>query len=238
MKRVLVPKAAPGAVRLEGPRFHHLSVVQRVAVGDAVEVFDGEGQVFDATVEALDGAAVTLRLSGARRVLAPRRVVVVQGLPKAEKLELVLQKGTELGASAFLPAQARRSVARLDGKEAQKLARFRRIVEEAARQCGRADVPEVLTPCALEAADVTGAAMLVLDEAEKAVPLSMALDALPADAPLALVVGPEGGLDRAEVQALVSRGARTVTLGPRILRTETAALAALAVIRHRDGQLG
>jgi 16S rRNA (uracil1498-N3)-methyltransferase len=238
MKRVLLPGAASGRVSLEGPRVHHLAVVQRVTTGERLEVFDGEGQVFDATVVSVGDGVMTLELGEARRVEAPRRIVVVQGLPKADKLELVLQKGTELGASAFLPAEARRSVARLEGKVDQKLARWRRIVEEAARQCGRADVPEVLTPVALEDVELAGAATLVLDEAERAVPLSVAVAALDADTPIALVVGPEGGLDRHEVDTLVARGAVAVTLGPLILRTETAALAALSVIRHLDGHLG
>ncbi|MCU0697284.1 MAG: 16S rRNA (uracil(1498)-N(3))-methyltransferase [Myxococcaceae bacterium] len=238
MKRVLVPSAAPGRVRLTAARFHHLAVVQRVSVGEALEVFDGAGQVFPATVEQLGADFVELGLLEPRRLPAPRRVVVVQGLPKADKLELVLQKGTELGAAAFLPAQARRSVVRLDGKVEQKLERWRRIVEEAARQCGRADVPEVLPPCPLEAVTLANTTVLVLDEAERSLPLSLALDAVAPDAPVALVVGPEGGLDRAEVDALTARGARAVTLGPLVLRTETAALAALAVIRHLDGQLG
>jgi 16S rRNA (uracil1498-N3)-methyltransferase len=238
MKRVLLPGAVTGRVSLKGPRVHHLAVVQRVTTGERLEVFDGDGQVFDATVVSASEKAMTLELGEPRRVPAPRRVVVVQGLPKADKLELVLQKGTELGALGFLPAEARRSVARLDGKVDQKLARWRRIVEEAARQCGRADVPEVMTPMALEDVELVGAATLVLDEAERAVPLSVALSGLAADTPIALIVGPEGGLDRHEVDTLVARGAVAVTLGPLILRTETAALAALAVIRHLDGHLG
>jgi 16S rRNA (uracil1498-N3)-methyltransferase len=238
MKRVLVPQAAPGRVQLDGARFHHLAVVQRISVGDTLEVFDGTGQVFPATVERLGEGAMTLLLGEGRQVPAPRRVVVVQGLPKADKLELVLQKGTELGASAFLAAEARRSVARLDGKVGPKTERWRRIVEEAARQSGRADVPEVLAPCRLEDVRLPDTTVLVLDEAERLRSLSMAVAALAPNAPLALAVGPEGGLDRAEVDALVSRGALPVTLGPLVLRTETAALAALAIIRHLDGELG
>lgn len=238
MKRVFVPGAASGALELTGPAFHHLAIVLRVKEGDALEVFDGHGQAFDARVVAVKEGALTLQLGDARAMPAPRRVTVVQGLPKADKLELVLQKGTELGASAFLPAAARRSIVKLEGKEEKKLERWRRIVEEAARQCGRADVPEVLQPCSLDALSLPGTAVLVLDEAEKALPLSRALEALSADQPLALVIGPEGGLDRDEVTALVARGAQAVTLGKNVLRTETAALAALAVIRHLEGLLG
>lgn len=238
MKRVFVPGAATGVTRLTGPAFHHLAVVLRVRAGEALEVFDGRGHAFDAAVTQVNDDALTLTLGPARAMPAPRRVTLVQGLVRAEKLELVLQKGTELGASAFLPATARRSVVKLEGKEPKKLERWRRIVEEAARQCGRADVPEVLPVVALDAVVLPDTTVLVLDEEERAVSLSQAVRALDATRAVALVIGPEGGLERAEVAALVARGTQPVTLGGNVLRTETAGLAALAVIRHLEGLLG
>lgn len=238
MRRLLVPTIAPGLVRVDGPRARHLATVLRVKPGDAVEVFDGQGSSSDAIVEALDDGAVTLKLGPTRATTPMRKVTVVQGLPKGDKLELVLQKGTELGATAFVPAPARRSVAKLDDKIEKKLERWRRIVEEAARQSGRSDVPEVLAPVKLEAVSFPGALVLVLDEEERARSLSLAVAPLAPDHPLVLVIGPEGGLDRAEVDALQARGALPVSLGHLVLRTETAALAALTVIRHLDGVLG
>jgi 16S rRNA (uracil1498-N3)-methyltransferase len=194
--------------------------------------------VFDAKVVSVDADGLTVQLGAPRAVPPPRRVTVIQGLPKADKLELVLQKGTELGASAFWPVAMKRCVVKLEGKEEKKLERWRRIVEEAARQCGRADVPEVLDPVQVSEAAMTETTVLVLDEAERSLPLSDAVRSVGASRSLALVIGPEGGLDRSEVDALVAHGALTVTLGPNVLRTETAALAALAVIRHLDGLLG
>lgn len=238
MKRVLVPSAASGTVRLTGPAHHHLAVVLRVKAGEALEVFDGRGAAFDATVTGVEEGALTLELGPARAMPAPRRVTLVQGLIRGEKLELVLQKGTELGASAFIPAAAKRSVVKLDGKEPKKLERWRRIVEEAARQSGRADVPAVLEPVTLDALSLPDTTVLLLDEEERALSLSQAVRSLDPDRPIALVIGPEGGLDRAEVGALVGRGALPVTLGGNVLRTETAGLAALSVIRHLDGLLG
>lgn len=239
MKRMLVPGAAEGRLQLTGAGFHHLAVVLRAGIGDVIEAFDGAGTSFTAKVLTIEDTFVTLQLSEPRVAALPRRVTVVQGLPKADKLELVLQKGTELGASAFLPAPAIRSVARLEGKLDSKLERWRRIIEEAARQCGRADVPHLLEPTPLSAFSLPDTTVLVLDEVSDAtIPLSHCVRALPSDRPLALVIGPEGGLDRAEVEALTSRGAQRVTLGKNVLRTETAALAALSVIRHLDGWLG
>ncbi len=240
MIRLLVPGASEGQVSVDGPRLHYLLTVLRVRAGDSLEVFDGEGSAFDAKVVSLGQLGGSLLLSGKREAPRPRSITIVQGLPKAEKLELVLQKGTELGASAFAPAACARSVVKLDGKEEAKLARWQRIVEEAARQCGRATVPLVLAPRPLLAAVAAlpgEPAVLVLDEEERALPLSTAVASVGAR-PLALVIGPEGGLTREEVNALRAKGAIGVTLGRLVLRTETAALAALAVLRHLDGELG
>jgi 16S rRNA (uracil1498-N3)-methyltransferase len=216
--------------------------VLRVTVGEALEVFDGAGASFEARVEASDESGLSLLLGPARVTAAPRSITVVQGLPKGDKLELVLQKGTELGASAFLPVACERSVVKVDGKEAAKQARWQRIAEEAARQCGRADVPTVASPTGLlegVRALAAGTKVFVLDESERVVPLSAAFSEVrETGTPVAMVVGPEGGLARGEVEALVALGAVPVTLGRLVLRTETAALAALVVLRHLDGELG
>lgn len=240
MIRLHLPNANEGDVRVEGARLHYLARVLRLVAGDALEVFDGGGRTFDARVTSLNDDVATLTLGAPREAPAPRAVTLVQGLPKGDKLELVLQKGTELGASGFVPAACERSVVKLDGKEEKKRERWQRIVEEAARQCGRADVPQVALPGPLvDAVRALGpdVAVLVLDEEEKALPLSTAVAPL-GTRPLALVIGPEGGLSRTEVAALASLGAIPVTLGRLILRTETAGLAALAVLRHLDGLLG
>ncbi|MCE9669240.1 16S rRNA (uracil(1498)-N(3))-methyltransferase [Myxococcus stipitatus] len=237
-----IPEPAPTEVTLTGDRRHYIVHVLRLGEGDAVEVFDGKGRAFASRVAAVDEHGVRVTLGDARRAPARREVSVLQGLPKGDKLELVLQKGTELGASAFLPVDTARSVVKLEPQRArERTARWAKIVEEAARQCRRDDVPRVETPRPLgEAARALapGTVVLVLDEEESAVPLGEAFRAAGATTPVALVVGPEGGLAREEVEALKALGARPVTLGARILRTETAALAALAVMMHLDGELG
>jgi 16S rRNA (uracil1498-N3)-methyltransferase len=240
MIRLLVPHAREGEVSIEGPRLHYVTRVLRLTVDDALQVFDGQGAAFSAKVKSVTAELGVLTLSGRTDAPQARAITIVQGLPKGDKLELVLQKGTELGATAFVPVGCARSVVKLDGKEETKRARWQRIVEEAARQCGRADVPQVLAPAPL-LKGVDGLpgkpALLVLDEEERSLPLSVAVSGL-AERPLALIIGPEGGLERDEVNALISRGAQPVTLGKLVLRTETAALAALSVLRHLDGELG
>ena len=239
MIRAFVPDAREGALAVTGAVCHHLARVLRLRAGDAVELFDGRGHSFSARVVEVGAEAVRLEVGPGRAAPPSRPVAVVQGLPKADKLEWVLQKGTELGASAFFPVTTARSVVKLSGPGGAKQARWQRIVDEAARQCGRALVPRVEAPRALlEAARALAEThrLLVLDEEERGLGLAAAVADAPG--PLALVVGPEGGLGRDEVAALAALGARPVTLGQRVLRTETAALAALAVVRHLDGELG
>ena len=239
MRRLFLPTAHEGKATVKGPAFHYLVRVQRLGQGDEVEVFDGKGTSFPAHLVSVDAESATLELRAGRPSPKLTPITVVQGLPKADKLELVLQKGTELGATAFAPFSAERSVVKLEGKADARQKRWQKIVEEAARQCGRADVPQVEPLRALDAAVKAlpeGTRVLVLDEEERAVRLSHAATA--SAGALALVVGPEGGLTRAEVKLLEGRGAQPVTLGPRILRTETAALAALAVLLHLEGELG
>ncbi len=241
MKRLHLPHAAQGPLRLEGPRFHHLIRVLRVRAGESLQIFDGRGTAYAATVDDVGAESAALTLAAGAPQPAPREITIVQGLPKAEKLEWVLQKCTELGAAAFAPVFTERTVIKPSGREDTKLQRWQRIVEEAARQSGRADVPKVFAPQPLlqAAHALAGALVLVLDEEEEALPLSAAVaQALSTTQPLALVIGPEGGLARSEVEALEDKGAIAVTLGRRVLRTETAALAALAVLLHLQGELG
>jgi len=237
-----LPSPLPATLTLEGERFHYLVRVLRLAEGDGLEVFDGLGRACPAKVARVGPATAELSLGEEVEQRKGAALSLIQGMPKGDKLEWVLQKGTELGATHFFPADTARSVVKLSAERAQeRVKRWVKIVEEAARQCQRADVPWVEPPRLLldaVAALPQGTAVLVLDEEERARPLSHAFREVPALAPLALVVGPEGGLERAEVAGLVALGGQAVSLGTRILRTETAALVGLALLQHLRGELG
>lgn len=244
MIRLFLPvEGTPDRIPLSEDRLHYLTRVLRLTEGAELEVFDGKGRAFPAKLSKVGDGTGELELAAPVNAAAVARWIgLVIGLPKGDKLEWVLQKGTELGASAFFPVETRRAVVKLEEKKRPERAkRWQKIVEEAARQCGRSDVPTAHAATSLEdavAALPPGTQLLVCDEEEHERPLGAAFARAPPSSPVALVFGPEGGLDRSEVSALVERGATPVTLGRRILRAETAPLAALCVVLHRDGDLG
>lgn len=234
MARFFVDPAAIAGelITLEGGDAHHAATVLRLKPGAAVTALDGQGRIFACVVEAVEKRRLTLRITGTRVAPPPAvAVTLYQALPKGDKLEVVIQKATELGAARIVPLAAARSVARVEpGKVAAKRARWAAIAKEAAEQSERPTVPEVEAPATLAGlALAPGMAAYVLAEREDGLTLPRAL---PTDAPagIALFVGPEGGWAPAELATLAALGATPVSLGPRILRTETAGLAALAIV--------
>lgn len=244
MNRLHVPRSelSGDTVVVRGAALSYLRDVLRLRPGAPLEVFDGEGGVHASTLDRFveDGALLQL----GPRVERPdgaAKVVLWQGLPKADKFELVVQKAVELGVSAIVPVGCERSVVKLDAKKAaDRVERWQKIADEAARQCGRADVATIEPVTTLEAALRLPAGpeevRLLLDEEEKTVRLRDALAA--PDRRYVVLVGPEGGFTRGEVEAAARAGFTRVTLGPRILRTETVGLAVLSVIQHVLGDFG
>ena len=238
-RRVHLPPERIGATRAEltEEARHYLRDVLRLAPGAAVELFDGRGAAWEAVIE--PGFA-TLAVGAARAALASGPALsLLFALSKGEKGELVVQKATELGVARLCPWAAERSVLKLDaGKGQERAERWRRIAGEAARQCGRADVPEVMAPVGLAEALVAvpaGHRLVVLHGLGGAPLSALGLDGAPG---VALVVGPEGGLTTSELAACEAAGAVRGALGPRTLRAETAAIAGLAVLQAVAGDLG
>ncbi|GAB2501680.1 16S rRNA (uracil(1498)-N(3))-methyltransferase [Lysobacter humi (ex Lee et al. 2017)] len=243
LTRVHIPQPlAEGAevVLPEGPAAH-LTRVLRLAVGDACVAFNGDGHDYAATLASVGKREARLRIGTASPVHreSPLRLVLLQGVARGEKMDLILQKSTELGVHGVRPVWSQRSDVRLDeARAAKRLDHWRGVVASACEQCGRAVVPDVTAPVPLAAALAAlppGIRGLWLDPSG-----AHALQAMPApgEAGLCLAVGPEGGwspLDREQLQAAGFEGLR---LGPRILRTETAGLAAIAALQARFGDWG
>jgi len=240
------PDALSGdTVTLPTDAAHHARNVLRLAVGDAVVVVDGQGGRFVCRLTEVSPKNVRATVEERGRAITEptTRITVAQALPKTSgQIEQVLQHGTEVGAAGFVFWAAQRSVARLaDGEKIEKrLARWRGIVQSSSEQSHRGVLPEVAwLPFAADVARTLPNydAVLTLHESGAA-PLARALAALPQGADsvsalrLLVIVGPEGGLNNEEVARFEAGGAKTVNLGPRVLRTETAALVALAQILY------
>ena len=222
-----------------GADARHIAGALRMTVGEELTLCDGAGTDYAATITAVEREQVTVRVeSAAPNATEPTlRVTLYMGMPKSDKLETVIQKSVELGVTAIVPVITARSIVRVTGKDAEKkLVRLQRIAAEAAGQCGRGIIPTVETPLTWkQALPRLAAENTLLCYEGGGAPIGELIS--PADTALSLVVGPEGGFDPAEVEAVTAAGGRIATLGPRILRCETAPLAALAVLMERSGNM-
>jgi len=226
-----------GDVRFSPAQARQITRVLRMGVGSRVLTFNGTGHEWEVEIVTASPRQVVGRVVAERSLTreSPLRVVLLQGLLKGPKMDFLIQKATEMGVAEVVLLTTRRTVAEGSGK----VARWGRIAIEAAEQSGRLTLPRITGPHPLEgyvAGPGTGAA-LVLWEGERVGTLGALLDQMPPPDEVKIVVGPEGGLDMDEVALLKRAGFVPVSLGPRTLRAETAAVAALAILQYRWGDL-
>ena len=226
---------------LPEPAAAHLVRVLRAGVGDACTLFNGDGRDYEARVVAIGKRETRVEVGDAHAVdnESPLRIILVQALARGEKMDLILQKATELGVAAFVPVMSERSEVRLDADRVDKrVGHWRSVVGAACEQCGRAVVPAVAMPIPLAAvmpALPEDTARLLLDPQA---PRTVDQLALEPKGKLVLAIGPEGGWSPRDRATLQDAGFDGMRLGPRILRTETAGLAAIAALQARYGDLG
>lgn len=226
-------------VALPSAGAYHVVRVLRMREGAPLIVFDGSGTDHKAEIVKVEGDKVSVRLAGPTPGTpeSPLRITLVQGVSRSDRMDWTLQKATELGVATLSPVLTARSVVRLDEKQAEKKqAHWRGIVIGACEQCGRSKIPTVSTPIALRnyLSSVRKEGMrLVLSPAAPAALTGIA--SLPQK--VELLIGPEGGLDDEELGAAQKAGFMPVRLGPRVLRTETAAVVALTVLQALWGDL-
>jgi 16S rRNA (uracil1498-N3)-methyltransferase len=231
------PLAIGDAFALPEATGNHLVRVLRLEPGDACVLFNGDGHDYTARLRSREkrGAVVEVVACDAVDNESPLRIVLMQGIARGEKMDLILQKATELGVAAFAPVATDRTEVRLDAERAgRKMAHWRGVLASACEQCGRARLPDLAAPRALDdavAAVATPQRFLLDPEAADAI----ADLALARDAQVTLAIGPEGGFSERDRAMLRAGGFRGLRLGPRILRTETAGLAAIAAINALYG---
>ncbi|HET7658028.1 MAG TPA: 16S rRNA (uracil(1498)-N(3))-methyltransferase [Bacillales bacterium] len=237
-----------GVVRIVGSDASHISRVMRMEPGDEIICCGPDGRCAICTIREVSADVVTTATQSSieESTELPVHVTIAQGLPKGDKMDLIVQKGTELGATSFLPFEAGRSIVKWDEKKKQKKTeRLRKIAKEAAEQSHRNRVPNVEIPVSFKNLLSLGrdydVKLIAYEEEAKAgegTAFSNMLRETRAGASILLIIGPEGGLTGGEVSTLKEEGFVSCGLGPRILRTETAALYALAAISYHFELLG
>ena len=241
MPRFFVDRAPEnGVLTLVGEDAHHAGRVLRLRIGEALTLCDGKGTDYDCAVESIDKDVVVCRVTESHpsRGEPRQQLTLFMALPKGDKMEFVVQKAVELGASRIVPYLAKNCVSRPDKTE-KKVERWRKIAAEAAKQCGRGVLPAVDGVVTMEQAAEQAAqsrTALFFYENEQKTGLREAL-ADGVGESVSLMVGPEGGFAAEEVETAVRLGLRSVSLGTRILRCETAPLAALAAVLYAGGNM-
>ena len=224
-------------IRIEGGDVNHMKNVLRMKLHEKAEISDGESRTYLCEVEAYEEDMAVLHiLEEMEADTEPAsKLYLFQGLPKSDKMELIVQKAVELGVYKIVPVAMKRCVVRLDDKKAAKKAdRWNSIAESAAKQAGRSRIPEVTMPLsykeALKMAEELDVTLLPYELAGGMEVTREVIRQIKSGQSVGIFIGPEGGFEPEEVDAAVSMGAKVITLGRRILRTETAGLATLAVL--------
>jgi 16S rRNA (uracil1498-N3)-methyltransferase len=227
-------------VKLEGNAASHITRVLRLRVGAALILFDGAGGEYEASIDKAHGGEVLVAV-GAQLAIereSPLPLTLAQGVSRGERMDMVVQKATELGVSHLVPVLTERSVVRLSAQQSdRKVNHWRAIAIAACEQCGRNRLPSVAAPVVLRdflKGAAPGSTRVLLSPSGTATLKDLPR---PGDG-VTLLIGPEGGLSDEEEQAALAAGFTAARLGPRVLRTETAAIAAIALLQQEFGDLG
>ncbi len=233
------PLTVGGSHRISGNAANHITRVLRLRAGDPLTLFDGNGGEYTARIEQLGRDEVLVAVGEHHAVdrESSLRLTLAQGVSRGERMDWVIQKATELGVHRIVPVLTERTVVRLDARQAErKLQHWQAVAVAACEQCGRNRVPEVTAPVRLRELlqnSASGETRVLLSP----VGTLGVRDLAPSPMGLTVLIGPEGGLSESEQAEAVAAGFQAVRLGPRILRTETAAIAALTIIQRDFGDL-
>lgn len=224
-------------IRLTGPDVNHIRKVLRMREGEEILISDGQGRDFHCRIEAIEEEEVTAQilwvLDGNAELASD--ITLFQGLPKGDKMEFIIQKCVELGVARIVPVNTKRTIVKLDAKKEQaRIKRWSGISESAAKQSGRGRIPEVTGVKsfaeALEEAKKLNMCLIPYELARDMAQTRKVLSSIKPGMSVGIFIGPEGGFEEEEVEQAEAAGARPITLGRRILRTETAGMAVLAML--------
>ncbi len=225
------------SIIIQGNDVNHIRNVLRMRPGDELSLSDGQGTDYFCRIQSMERDVIRLSIENSWKsyVELPVRLYLFQGLPKGEKMELIIQKVVELGAYEIIPVRTNRAIVKLDAKkEAKKIARWQQIAESGAKQSGRGMIPAVKPVMglaeALAYAKSLDGILIPYEKAEGIKKTREIIAGLKGKKSVGIFIGPEGGFDEAEVEAAMAAGAVPVTLGRRILRTETAGLTMLSIL--------
>ena len=240
MYHFFVDPAAVGeeTIAITGKDFNHIAHVLRMKQGEEITISTiGEAKEYLCAIDTFDADRVVCRILDRQTDTAelPAKILLFQGLPKADKMELIIQKAVELGAAEIIPVEMARSVVKLDDKKAaSKVIRWQAISEAAAKQSKRGIIPVVNSPLtykeALKRASECDLFLVPYEDARGFAHTREVLARLKPGQSVAVIIGPEGGFAPSEIEAAVAANGEVITLGKRILRTETAGLVALSLI--------
>jgi len=229
---------ALGMCQLEEDASHHLARVLRASVNDEIILFNGEGCEYHACIRAINKKSVDVEILKVieRDVESPVKMILAQGIARGEKMDLIIQKAVELGVSEIYPIISERCNVRLDPQREQKrLQHWQAVVISACEQSGRNRLPVLHAP---ERIDVWLESVVADHKFVLSPHVESKLQNLRAPRSIAILVGPEGGLTEQEIKSALRQNFSALQLGPRVLRTETAALAALSVLQYQCGDFG
>ena len=230
-------------ITLTGSDVNHVKNVLRMKAGERVTISDGENATYLAELAGFDNDTAVFEILSKETFTSelPVEITLFQGLPKGDKMEWITEKAVELGASAIVPVSMHRSIVKLDAKkEEARIRRYQEIAKTAAKQAGRNRIPEVKPVMTVEdvarAAATLDALLVPYECAEDMVYTRSVIAGLPKTGRIGIVIGPEGGFEQEEIERLKAAGGIVLTLGKRILRTETAGLFLLSVLSYTFGE--
>lgn len=219
----------------------HIVNVLRKGIGDILEVSDGEGNKYTVKITSISKDQIIADILEKQVECSSKiNVTLYQSLPKAGKMDLIIQKCTELGVEKIVPFISKRTVVNIDNKaQDKKVQRWRKIAVEACKQCNRTTIPNISTIYTLEEVlrEINTYDLSLLAYEKEKSSMKQILKENRDSRNIAIIVGPEGGFEESEVKRLTDKGVRSITLGPRILRTETAGMAMLCIVMYEFGCL-